>query len=131
MKKISEEINDWLRPEYERTELGELVRGKYASTQVEFAELVHLMIACIGEDEGLRFERHSLGNNLAKHRAGDWTYEIDNAHQVTLRYWINEFRSVEESVSNLPVITHPRERTELQSTLRKHILLLKDKVTLE
>jgi hypothetical protein len=128
MKKISGELDDWLRPEYGRSELGELVRGKYAATQVEFAELVNLMIACIGEDEGLRFEHHSPGNYLAKHRAGDWTYEIDNANQVNLRYWINEFRSVEEPISNLPVITNDRERTELQNSLRKHVRILRDKV---
>ena len=40
MRKISEEVDDWLRPEYTRSESGELVRGKYAATQVEFAELV-------------------------------------------------------------------------------------------
>src|SRR5687768_516732 len=104
MKKISEELHDWLRPEYKGSDLGELVHGKFAATQVEFAELVKLTIACIGEDDGLHFEHHSRGNNRAKHKAGDWTYEIDNGNQVTLRYWLNEFRSVEEPISNPPVI---------------------------
>lgn len=31
MKKGKSELNDWLRPEYKRSDLGELVRGKYAS----------------------------------------------------------------------------------------------------
>ncbi|HZE68777.1 MAG TPA: hypothetical protein VE135_04515 [Pyrinomonadaceae bacterium] len=39
MKKINPEIDDWLRPEFKRAELGELVRGKYAVTHVEFSEL--------------------------------------------------------------------------------------------
>ena len=31
MKKAKSELNDWLRPEYKRSDIGELVRGKYAS----------------------------------------------------------------------------------------------------
>ncbi len=31
MKKAKSELNDWLRPEYKRSDLGKLVRGKYAS----------------------------------------------------------------------------------------------------
>ena len=128
MKKISEELDDWLRPEYQRSELGELVRGKYALSQVDFAELVKLAIACIGEDEELRFEHHSLGNDRAGRRAGDWTYEIDNGNQVTLRYWSNEFGSLEELISNPPVITTSQELSELQNSLRKHVRILKEKV---
>jgi hypothetical protein len=128
MKKTEPEIDDWLRPEYSRSELGELVRGKYAVTQVEFAELVKLTIACIGEDEGLHFEHHSPGNYLAGRKAGDWTYEIDNANQVTLRYWLNEFRSVEEPISNPPVITNSKELSELHNSLRKHVRILNDSV---
>lgn len=30
MKKVKSEANDWLRREYKRTDLGPLVRGKYA-----------------------------------------------------------------------------------------------------
>jgi hypothetical protein len=30
MKKAKSESNDWLRPEYSRQDLGEIVRGKYA-----------------------------------------------------------------------------------------------------
>jgi len=29
-KKVKSEANDWLRPEYRRSDLGEIVRGKYA-----------------------------------------------------------------------------------------------------
>ncbi len=31
MKKAKSELNDWSRPEYKRSELGEMVRGKYAN----------------------------------------------------------------------------------------------------
>ena len=31
MKKVKAELNDWLRPEYKRSDFGEFVRGKYAS----------------------------------------------------------------------------------------------------
>lgn len=30
MKKLKSEVNDWLRPEYKRGDLGPIVRGKYA-----------------------------------------------------------------------------------------------------
>ena len=30
MKKLKSEANDWLRPEYKRSDLGPIVRGKYA-----------------------------------------------------------------------------------------------------
>ena len=30
MKKTKSEANDWLRPEYKRSDLGPIVRGKYA-----------------------------------------------------------------------------------------------------
>lgn len=31
MKKAKSEQNDWLRPEYKRSDFGDLVRGKYAN----------------------------------------------------------------------------------------------------
>lgn len=31
MKKPKSELNDWLRPEYKRSDFGEIVRGKYAN----------------------------------------------------------------------------------------------------
>jgi hypothetical protein len=55
MKKIKPEMDDWLRPEYKRTDFGELVRGKYAGTHLEFADLVRLLIACIGKHEKIQF----------------------------------------------------------------------------
>lgn len=30
MKKVKSELKDWPRPEYKRSDLGEIVRGKYA-----------------------------------------------------------------------------------------------------
>ena len=83
MKNIKRDSDNSLRPEYRRSDFGEFVRGKYATTQVEFAELVRLLIACIGEDEGLEFTHHSIGNTRAGHKFGDWTYEIDNANKIT------------------------------------------------
>ena len=31
MKKAKSELNDWSRPEYKRSDLGQVVKGKYAS----------------------------------------------------------------------------------------------------
>ena len=31
MKKAKSELNDWSRPEYKRSDFGEIVRGKYAN----------------------------------------------------------------------------------------------------
>lgn len=42
MKKIKTEMDNGSRPEYKRSDLGELVRAKYALRQVEFGELVRL-----------------------------------------------------------------------------------------
>ena len=128
MKNIREELDDSLRPEYTRSDFGEMIQGKYATTQVDFAELAGLLLACIGEDENLTFTRHSAGNYLASHKQGDWTYEIDNANQITLRYWVNEFRSIDEQIANPSCITTPQERTELQNLLLTHVRKLKAKV---
>lgn len=121
-------MDDWLRPEYKRSDFGELVRGKYAGTQLEFADLIRLLLGCLGEDQNIEFTRHSEGNYLAGHKLGDWTYEINNGNQITLRYWLNEFRSLEESVSNPPSVNTPQERSELQNLLLHHIQSLKAKV---
>jgi hypothetical protein len=128
MKNIRESFDDSLRPEYKRADFGEMVQGRYAITQVEFAELVRLLLACIGEDEGLRFIHHSSGNVLAGHRPGEWSYEMDNANQITLRYWLGEFKCIEEPISNQPCITTPRERAELQDLLTEHVRTLKTRV---
>lgn len=42
MKKAKTESDDWLRPEYERDELGEIVRGKYAQRLREASNIVVL-----------------------------------------------------------------------------------------
>lgn len=128
MKNIERDFEDSLRPEYKRSDFGEMVKGKYAWTQVQFAELVRLLIACIGEDEDLSLTHHSQGNYLAGHKSGDWTYEIDNANQITLRYWTSEFSSIEEPISNPPCVTTPEDREQLQSLLLTHARNLKTRV---
>ena len=129
MKKIDVEPEDTLRPEYKRSDFGEIIRGKYATTQVDFHQLVQALLSCIGEDEGLRFVHHSVGNDLAQYKPGEWTYEIDNGNQITLRYWLSEFGSIEELISNPTCVTTPRDRTELQDALDKGVLAIRTKVT--
>jgi hypothetical protein len=128
MKNIKSELDDWGRPEYRRSDFGELVRGKYAAAQVDFTELTALLLAVIGEDDGIKFTRNSLGNSLADHHVGDWTYEIDNGNQITLRYWLSELGNIEEGVSNSPSVITPKDRTELQDALLKGVTNLKTKV---
>lgn len=128
MKNIRHEVDDSLRPEYSRTDFGKMVRGKYAVTQIEFAELVRLLLACLGEEEGLTFIDHSR-NALAARKLGDWTYEIDNATQITLRYWLNESRSLEEAISTPPLVTTSHERRDLQKLLQAHFENLKTRVS--
>ena len=128
MKKVDVEPEDTLRPEYKRSDFGEIVRGKYATTEVDFHQLVQTLLTCIGEDEGLRFVHHSIGNYLAQHKPGEWTYEIDNSNQITLRYWLSEFGSMEESIVNpTSVITH-KDRTELHEALIAGVTNLKTNV---
>lgn len=129
VKNIKSELDDWGRPEYKRSDFGEIVRGKYATTQVDFAELTALLLACIGEDEGIRFTHHSIGNYLADHKSGEWTYEIDNANQITLRYWLSSFGSVSEEISNPTCTMTPKERTELQDALLKGVASLRAKAS--
>ena len=128
MKNIRHDQEDSLRAEYKRSDFGEMVRGKYALTQIEFAELVRLFLGCIGEDIGLNFVYYSHGNHLAGHKRGDWTYECDNAHQITLRYWLSEFSSIEEPVSNPSCVTTAQERSALHSLLLNHVQALKARV---
>ncbi len=130
MKNIKPELDDSLRPEYKRSDFGELVRGKFGVSQVEFAELTELLLACIGEDEGLAFTHHSIGNHLEAHGIGDWTYEIDNANQITLRYWLDSQMNVSEEISNPPCVMTSKERTELQDALVKGIMNLRAKASL-
>ena len=42
MKKGKSELHDWLRPEYKRSDFGELVRGKYADKIRAFTNVVVL-----------------------------------------------------------------------------------------
>lgn len=128
MKNLRQNPDDSLRPEYKRSDFGKMVQGKFANTQLEFAELVGILIGCVGEDEALRFIHHSPGNYLAGHKSGEWTYELDNANQITLRYWINEFRSIAEQISNPPSITTPQERSDVHDLILKHVRTLKNKV---
>jgi len=128
MKNVEVDSEDTLRPEYKRSDFGEVIRGKYATTQVDFHQLTGVLLACIGEDEGVKFMHHSTGNRLANHKPGDWTYEIDNANQITLRYWLNEFGSIEGALSNPTVVMTPKERRDLQEALFKGVTDLRIKV---
>lgn len=128
MKNIKADSEDSLRPEYKRSDFGELVPGKYATTQVDFQQLTEALLVCIGEDEGVKFMHHSTGNRLASHKSGDWTYEIDNANQITLRYWLSEFGNIDEALSNPSLVMTPKSRNELQETLLKGVMNLKSKV---
>ncbi len=126
MKNIKPEINDSLRPEYKRSDFGEFVRG--AVTQVEFAERVSLLLSCLCEDEGIKFEHHSAGNYLAQHRIGEWTYEIDDANQITLRYWLGSWESLYEQLANPPCVTTVEDNVKLQNALIDGVKALKAKV---
>ena len=128
MKNVRQDFNDSLRPEYRRSDFGKMVEGKYAYSQVEFADLVHLLVTCAGEDEDVNSVHYSIGNQLVGHKQGDWTYEIDNANQITLRYRVNEFRSIEERLTNPPCVTTPEERSELQKLIQHHLRTLKARV---
>jgi len=128
MKNIRQDFDDSLRPEYSRSDFGEMVEGKYAYTRLEFAELVYLLVTCAGEDAGVNLVHYAVGNQQAGHTQGDWTFEIDNANQITLRYWLNEFRSIEEGLTNLPCITTREERSELQKLIQHHLRTLKARV---
>ena len=130
MKNIEADPEDTLRPEYQRSDFGEIIRGKYATTQVDFHQLTGALLACIGEDEGIQFIHHSIGNYLADHRNGEWTYEIDNANQITLRYWLDSQKNVSEMTSNPPCVMTSKERAELKVALLKGVTNLKVKASL-
>ena len=42
MKKAKSELNDWLRPEYKRSDFGNMVRGKYAKRIRESTNVIVL-----------------------------------------------------------------------------------------
>lgn len=127
MKNIEVEPEiDELRPEYKRSDFEQFVRG--AVTEVQFAERVALLLACIGEDEGVKFTHHSVGNYLADQQSGDWTYEIDNGNQVTLRYWLDSLGSIQVNVTNPPTIMTAEDNNSLLSALTTGVRTLKAKV---
>lgn len=121
-------MDDSLRAEYKRSDFGEMVQGKFANSEIDFAELVGLLITCIGEDEGLRFKQHSATTCSAGHKSGDWSYELDNNNQITLRYWIDEIRNIAEPVSNPSLITTPPERSDLRDLILSHVRTLQNRV---
>lgn len=128
MKNIEIDSEDSLRPEYKRSDFGEFVTGKYATAQVGLHQLTEALLTCIGEDEGVKFINHSVGNYLASHKSGDWTYEIDNSNQITLRYWLSEFGNIEQAISHPTCVVTPRERSELQDALLKGVTSIKTEV---
>ena len=128
MKNIEADSEDTIRPRYERSDFGEIIRGKFGTAQVDFHQLTAALLSCIGEDEGVRFMPHSTGNYLATNTRGNWTYEIDNANQITFRYWLSEFSNIEETISNPTGVTTPKERTELQHSLEAGVARLRTKV---
>ena len=127
MKNVRQDFDD-LRPEYQRSDFGEMVRGKYAVIDLELAEFARLLIPCIGEDEGLKFTKHSGTTSPAGRKSGDWTYEVDAADQITLRYWLDEFTNIEEPISNSPHVNNPQQRAELQALVEKHVRNLRARV---
>jgi hypothetical protein len=129
MKNIEVDPEDTLRPEYKRSDFEEIIRGKYATIQVDFHQLTGALFACIGEDEGVKFMHHSTDNRLANHKSGDWTYEFDNGNQVTLRYWLDSLKNVSEEISNPSCVMTPKERSELQGALLEGVKKLKAKVS--
>ena len=45
MKNIKSEPEDTLRPEYKRSDFSEMIRGKYATSQVDFHQLTAALLA--------------------------------------------------------------------------------------
>ena len=128
MKNIKPHSDDSLRPEYRRADFGEMVQGKYATSHVDFAEIVHLLLACVGEDEDVTLNYCSPSDNFAPHQPGDWTCEIDNANQITLRYWLGECENIDEPISNARCVLSLQQRTELYQLLVQHTRCLKARV---
>lgn len=118
MKNLRPDFNDSLRPEYRRSDFGKMVRGGYAPTQVEFAELVSLLMACIGEDEGVTLTKQSINNSPGSQ--GDWTYEINEGNQITLRYWNTEFGSLQESITYPTSISTYQQMSDLKTLIQEH-----------
>lgn len=126
MKNVKQEFDDSLRPEYRRSDLGELIQGKFADARMDFNDVVGLSLSCIGEEEDVHFVPRS--NHLSDRKKGDWTYEVDNASQITLRYWLSEFENLQEPVLNSPCVTNAQDRSKLQNLLLSHLHSLKARV---
>ena len=128
MKNIEVESEiDELRPEYKRSDFGKFVRG--AVTQVEFAERVALMLACIGEEEEVHFRRRSEGNYRDQPNASDWTFEISHSdNQITLRYWLGGWENISEQLSNPPCISTAEDNSNLINALVSGVKTLKASV---
>src|SRR5262249_7310224 len=104
------------------------VRGKFAYDELDFASFARAAVVCMGEDAELKFIPHSQGDDPAQRRRDDWTYEIDDANQITLRYWLSASASIDEPMSNPPSVSNPQLREELRILLTTHIRALKAKV---
>ena len=116
-----------LRPEYKRSDFGKFIRG--AVTQVEFAERVALLLACIGEDEKTTFTSRSEGNYRDQPAAGDWTYEIGHSdNQITLSHWLGGWDNISEHLSNPPCIFTAEDNNNLINALTTGVRTLKAKV---
>lgn len=122
---LESQIKD-LRSEYRRSDFLHFVRG--AGTEIELAERIALLLGCIGEEEHINFSHHSIGNYLAEHQEGDWTYEIDNANQVTLRHWFSSKGSIAVNLTNPPVIITAEDNHNLIEALATGVRTLQTKV---
>jgi hypothetical protein len=127
MKNIKQDYDD-LRPEYTRADFAGSVRGKFAYDELDFASFARAAVVCVGEDEELSFIPHSRPGARVDRRRGDWTYEINDSNQITLRYWLTARASIDEPMSNAPSVSNPQLRDELHSLLTTHIRALKAKV---
>ena len=128
MKNIELESNtDELRPEYQRSDFREFVRG--AVTQVEFAERVALLMACIGEDEEIIFRYRAEANYHDQPQTGDWTYEIGHSdNQITLRHWLGSWDNISVQLANPPCIFTVEDNNNLVTALTSGVTTLKAKV---
>src|SRR6185503_5691173 len=120
MKNVKQDYDDDLRPEYTRFDFANSVRGKYAYVELDFVSFASAAVVCVGEIEELRFIPHSVGDDRVRRRRGDWTYQIDDANQITLRFWLNTTSSIDEPMSNPPSVNNPQLREELQNLLTTH-----------
>jgi len=70
--------------------------------------------------------RQDRGDSLhPEYRRSD--FGKDNSNQITLRFWLGEFASIEERISNAVTVTNPLERAELQNLLLHHVRALRSR----